>query len=139
MKSISSFFGTPVLAICAVLIVTMSPTTYGSDVRSSHHSSEIVTTHAAHGGHLIIQRSPTLGHNVRIDVVIDGRLAGLLSRGRTFDTYIPPGHHLLIALPNGPDDEWYGTLDVRPGHTYHYIATYNVNRLVLNPVIEYRY
>lgn len=124
MKSIRSFFVTSVLAVCALFVIDVNQNAYGRNVG---------------GGRLIIQRAPTLGHNVRIDVVIDGQLAGLLSRGRTFDSYIPPGRHLLIANPNGWGSEWSGVLDVRPGDVYNFMVTYNVDRLALNPIINGRY
>jgi hypothetical protein len=40
----------------------------------------------------------------------------------------------LTASPNISGGEWHGTLNVVPGKTYFYNATYKVNKLVLTPV-----
>ena len=113
-----------------MLIGSLNPAAYGRAPKSFHRYSDV-----GQPGRLILQRFPTVGHNVRIDVVIDGQFAGLLSRGRIFDGYIAPGRHWLLLEPNGLDSEWLGVIDVRPGETHAYKVTYNVNRLGLNPLI----
>ena len=65
--------------------------------------------------------------------MIDGKVAGTLVQARTYDRYITPGRHILTASPtNG--GAWQGILDVRRGETYSYVASYNVNKIVLTPV-----
>jgi len=83
------------------------------------------------GGRLIIKRSPVLGRNVAITIKIDGKLAGTLSFGRTFDTFLAPGRHVLTAEPNRLDTPWQGTLEVRAHETYSYTAYYTLGRLGL--------
>ena len=104
--------------ICG-LLVSASPSSYASE----HHDR----------GRLIIKRSPILPHNVTITLRLDGRVAGTLVRGQVFDQSVTPGHHVLEASPNKQRGDWRGNLDVRPGHTYSYVASYNVNRVVLSP------
>jgi len=85
------------------------------------------------GGHLIIKRSPVLGANVTLTIRIDGQLAGTVTRGRTFDAPLPPGRRQIVVSANRQRGHWSTTLDVRPGQTYAYVASYSVNRLVLEP------
>jgi hypothetical protein len=130
-------FSAPVLllATCALLIASANQSVNAHDNNSSNRSGAIFATSAADGGRLFIKRSPVLGRNVAITLTIDGKLAGTLMWWHTYDRYIAPGRHILTVSPNrlfgGP---WQAMLDVRPGQTYYYIASYNVNKLVLTPV-----
>ena len=138
MKQVS--FPAPILllATCALLIMSASQSVNARDHHSSNRSGAIFGTSAADGGRLLIKRSPTLGHNMAIALMIDGKVAGTLVRGHTYDRYITPGRHILIASPNRSRGDWQGILDVRPGQTYSYTASYNTSRLVLTPVTESR-
>lgn len=88
---------------------------------------------AADGGRLIIKRSPTLGSNVTLTIWIDGKLIGPVVRGSTFDRPISAGHHMLLVQPNRSRGDWRQELDVRPGQTHAYMATYNVEKIALYP------
>lgn len=126
--SFSAAVAVPVLrlAICGLLIATAIQSV------NARESGAIFATSAADGGRLIIKRSPLLGYKSRVDLTIDGKPAGTLSRGHTYDRYITPGRHVLVASPSRGGDSR-TVLDVRAGETYSYIASYNVNRLVLTP------
>ena len=93
---------------------------------------------AADNGHLVIKRSPTLGSFVSVTVRIDGKLAGQLTRGRTFETNVAPGSHKLTASAGQGRTPWHGTLNVRAGETYTYTASLSVNELVLTPATASR-
>ena len=126
-------FPAPVLllAICTLLIASCAnPSTNNSPSQSG----AIFATSAADGGRLIIKPSPVLGDNVFVAIRIDGEVAGTLSPYGTYDRYIKPGRRVLKASPNRQADGWQATLDVRAGQTYSYIATFNVDKLVLTPV-----
>jgi hypothetical protein len=128
-------FSVPVLrlALCALLIASANQSASARENNSSNPSGAIFATSAADGGRLFIRRSPVLGSNVTISLMIDGKVAGTLVQSRTYDRYITPGRHILTASPtNG--SAWQGILNVRPGETYSYTASYNVNRIVLTPV-----
>jgi hypothetical protein len=86
----------------------------------------------APSGHLIIKRSVTLGRNLSITIKIDGKLAGLLSWHRTFETTLTPGRHVVTAEPSEFGEIYHLTLDVRPQQTYSYTAHYNAHRLTLH-------
>ena len=131
----STFFSVLVfrLTLCALLIASANQSVRARESNSSNPSGAIFATSAADGGRLVIRRSAVLGHNVRITLTIDGELAGTLVRGHTFDRYITPGRHILTASPSRSGDPWKGTLDMRPGRTYSYTASFNVDRLVLTP------
>jgi hypothetical protein len=128
-------FSAPVLllAICTLLIGAANQSVNAQDKKSSNRSGAIFATSAANGGRLLIQRSPVLGDNVSIAFKIDGQLAGTLVRDHTYDRYITPGRHVLTASDSTSASGWRATLDVRPGQTYSYVASYNVNKLVLTP------
>ncbi len=133
MKQLS--FSIPVLrlAICASLIASANQSVNARESNSSNPSGAIFATGAADGGRLVIKRSPVLGSYVTIAFTIDGKLAGTLVRGRTYDRYITPGRHVLVASPNRSRGAWRTVLDVRPGQTYSYTASLNVDKLVLTP------
>lgn len=121
------------LAICALLIASTHQSVNARENNSSNPSGAIFATSAADGGRLFIRRSPLLGANVTISLMIDGKVAGTLVRARSYDRFITPGRHVLTAFGTS-GDKWQGTLDVRSGETYSYSASYNVDRLVLTPV-----
>jgi hypothetical protein len=141
MKQIS--FSTPCavpvlrLAICGLLIASANQSVDARESNSSNQSGAIFATSASDGGRLIITRSPVLGYKSRVDLTIDGKPAGILARGRTYDRYITPGRHVLTASPSRGGD-WRAVLDVRAGETYSYSASYNVNKLVLTPLTKSR-
>jgi hypothetical protein len=93
---------------------------------------------AADGGRLVIKRSPTLAHNLAVTITIDGKLAGTLTRGRTYETSLTPGKHMLTASPGRGRSPWHATLNVRAGETYTYTASYNASELVLTPATASR-
>jgi len=93
---------------------------------------------AADGGRLVIRRSPTLGSYVSVTVRVDGKLAGILSRGRTFETPLAPGNHQLTASAGHGRTPWHGTLNVRAGETYTYTASLPASELVLTPATASR-
>ena len=98
-----------------------------------HNSSQSVfAAGATDGARLYIKRSPVLAYNISITIMIDGQVAGTLVRARTFDRYIKPGRHVVVASPNRLRGDWTGTIDVQAGKTYPYIASYNVSRLRLD-------
>jgi hypothetical protein len=126
------------LTACILFIASTNQTAYARDNKSSSQPRAIFATNAIDGGRLIIKYSPTLGINVAIVLTIDGKLVGPLVRGHIFDRYLTPGRHILVASPNRLAGDWQGVLHVRAGHTYTYIARYNVSRLVLYPVTASR-
>jgi hypothetical protein len=122
------------VALYALLIAAANHSVKARETDSSNASGAIFATSPSHGGRLIVNRSPTLGHNIGVTLTIDGQLAGSITRGRTFDRYITPGRHTLGASPGRGRTPWHGTLNVRAGETYTYTASYHVNKLELTPV-----
>ena len=126
---------TPVLLllISVLLSASASQSIQARENNSSAESGAIFAKTSAEGGRLLITRSPTIGRNVTIILSIDGQPAGSLTWGRTYDKYITPGSHILIASPSRTGRAWQGTLDVRPGQTYSYSAAFAVDKVVLTP------
>ena len=119
-------FPTPILLLLAcVLFIASAP----QDIKAENGA--IFANSAADGGHLVITRSPTMGRNVTITLKIDGKIADSITWRRTFDRYIKPGRHTLTATATRTSGAWQTTLDVRPGQTYSYSASYAVDKLVL--------
>jgi hypothetical protein len=131
MKPVGLFTFGLILTVCALLFVGSTQTIYARDYEPSRRGHSIFATGAADGGRLIIKRSPVLGYNVPITVWIDGELAGAFVWGHTYDRYITPGRHLLVAEPNLLRGDWHGILDVRPGQTYTFIASITPKQLIL--------
>ena len=92
------------------------------------------STHAAGEGRLIIKRSPKLGTNIIVDMMIDGKKAGSLTYGRTFQTTLPAGSHVLSVLPTPRPvykSRWEMTLNVESGKTYRLQVQSGPGHLVL--------
>ena len=100
-------------------------------ITSAHHGLFAAT--AADGGRLVIKRSPVMGANVTVTVVIDGKPVGVVRRAGTFEHNLAPGRHVLSVSPNRLNGPWHTTLDVRAGETYSYVVSYNVDKLVMTP------
>lgn len=127
-----------VLVISAVLIGNADRSLNARNNDASAESGVIFATTAADGGRLLIKRSPVLGDNIAVAVTIDGKPAGTVRRGQTYERYLAPGRHVLTVSPNRLRGPWHATLEVRAGETYSYVASYNVNKLVLTPVTKSR-
>ena len=119
--------------LCGLFLAVASQTAFASD-KASGQPRSIFATNASNGARLSIKRSPVLGDNIAITMAIDGKVAGTLIRARTFDEYIVLGRHVLVASPNRLRGDWRGTIDLRAGETYVFVAKYNVDRLVLERV-----
>lgn len=130
MKSINSS-SILLLIVCALLVANPDQTYAGERTNA-------VGTNTPEGGRLIIKRSPVLPYDIPMVIYIDGHVAGPNVWPRTFDTYIAPGRHVVVASPNQLRGDWRGIVDVRPGQTHTYLARYNVNRLVLDPIYPCR-
>jgi hypothetical protein len=92
------------------------------------------TVVAQPGGRLIVLRSPTFGWNMAVNLKIDGRTAGNLVQGRSYDDFLPEGRHTLTvsAVPNYQPTST--VLTVQRGQTYVFTATrHNTDRVILVP------
>jgi len=85
-------------------------------------------------GRLVIWRSPGLGRNVVVGVIIDGRHTADLTYGRHYDQPISNGRHVVAvqAYPRAyPLPPYSLQLNVRPGQLYNFTAKGGVQQLVL--------
>ena len=86
------------------------------------------------GGRLVIWRSPDMGRNVVIGVLVDGRHVADLTYGRNYDQPISPGRHVVAvqAFPRVYAHAAYSiAINVRPGELYNYTAKGGATQLVL--------
>ena len=102
--------------------------------KAASDNGAIFANGPADGGRLVIKRSPVLMYDMAVAITIDGKPAGNIRRGHTYDRFITPGRHVLAAFPKASAPAWRTTLDVRVGQTYTYLARYSINKLVLDPV-----
>ena len=88
------------------------------------------------GGHLIVMRPANFGWNVAFNLAIDGRPAGDFVQGRSFHAWLPAGPHVLTVrkVPRtgltGPTST---TVNVQPGGTYVYTASWDSDFVYLRP------
>lgn len=113
------------LAISALLLSGANQTVNAADYETIYVKDRIVATGMTDGGRLIIKPSPTLGYDVGITITIDGKLSGSLDRGQSYDRYISPGRHVVVASPNHLGDDWRIAVDMQRGQTYCYVASYS--------------
>jgi hypothetical protein len=87
-------------------------------------------------GHLVVLRSANFGWNLAFNLEIDGRPLGNFAQGHYFHAWLPAGPHVLTVrkVPRtgltGPTST---TLNVRPGATYLYTATWDSDSVYLRP------
>ena len=88
------------------------------------------------GGHLLVTRSPNFGWNLGFNLQIDGRSVASVAQGQRYHTWLPAGPHLLTVskIPYtgyaGPTST---TVNVEPGGTYVYTASWDSAYVVLRP------
>ena len=86
------------------------------------------------GGRLVIWRSPGLGRNIIVGLMIDGRHVADLTYGRHYDEPISPGRHVIAAqaFPRVYGQNPYTVeINVRSGELYNFTAKGGVLQLVL--------
>ena len=85
---------------------------------------------------LIVRRDPALGNYLIAHLHIDGVPVAAIGYGRTYESFLPPGRHVLSLLPT-PNPNWRTTpemiLDVRSGETYNFTAIGDSGYLILLP------
>lgn len=75
--------------------------------------------------HFVIRRAPDLGKNVIVQLSIDGRTVALITYGRTYETALSAGKHIIGVAPM-PNAKWKTstpmTLSVHSGRAYTFTA-----------------
>ena len=133
MKTTRSFSIGLLAALGAFFIIGANPTAYSKATKSSSSSNGIFANSGADGGRLIIKRSAVAGRNITFNLNIDGQPAGSIYWGRTYDRFITPGKHVLSLGYESNRIDWKGTLDVRAGQTYTYVASFGIDKVRLDP------
>jgi hypothetical protein len=88
------------------------------------------------GGQLLVLRPANFGWNVAFSLEIDGRPVGTFVQGRYYHGWLPAGPHVLTVrkLPrtgiSGPTST---TVNVQPGMTYAYTASWDSDFVYLRP------
>jgi len=88
------------------------------------------------GGHLVVLRTPNFGCNVAFNLEIDGRRVANVVQGRQYHTWLPAGEHVL-TVSKVPYTGYAGptstTVNVQPGMTYVYTASWDSAYVYLRP------
>jgi hypothetical protein len=96
----------------------------------------IGTAAARPGGHLVVLRSPNFGWNLAFNLQIDGRSVASVVQGRQYHTWLPAGKHVL-TVSKVPYTGYAGptstTVNVQPGQTYVYTASWDSAYVYLRP------
>jgi len=122
-----------VIAVFLVLNVCIA-----GAVRAEHWRvySPYTTSAPPRGAALVtLRRIPDLGYNVFVRLWIDGRVAGPLIYGHTYETFLRPGRHVL-EMAAGPGPKWNTPsaviLDVHRNRAYNFtVASNHSGRLTL--------
>src|SRR4051812_14168579 len=105
-----------------VLLIVIATLFLGS-IATSHAESRPVA--AGGGGRLVIWRSPSLGNDLVVGLLIDGRRAASITYGGHFETILAPGRHVIgvQAFPQPfPREPYNVVINVRPGELYNFTA-----------------
>ena len=97
-------------------------------------AGRVRTVQSGAGGRLVVWRSPGLGRNVVVGVLVDGRHVADLTYGRHYDEPISPGRHVIgaQAFPRAyPLPPYTVAINVRSGELYNFTAKGGVQQLVL--------
>jgi len=107
---------------CACLIGVGSPTRSGA------------ATAPPNSGHLLVYRAAKFGDRLNLVLSVDGKNVASLTKGQTYDGYLPAGQHVLVAqaTPSGSGvRQGQQTVTIQAGHTYAYTAVLSGNTLEL--------
>lgn len=91
----------------------------GADLRSPHAAAPSQAP-----ARLVIRRIPNLGWNVIVQLWIDGKPAGSLGYGHTYNETLTPGRHVLAVLATRSLSPipWEMALNAQSGQTYVFTA-----------------
>src|SRR4051794_12832819 len=123
MKNLT--FKKAVILSCTALALVAANLSYAGRARAAD---------VAGSGHLIVWRSPGLGNDLIVRVLIDGRTAADITFGGHFETNIPAGRHLIgvRAFPQPfPRSPWNTEIHVRPGELFNFTAKGSTTQLML--------
>jgi|tagenome__1003787_1003787.scaffolds.fasta_scaffold20987901_4 hypothetical protein len=85
-------------------------------------------------GRVIVWRSPGIGNDLIVRVLIDGRKAADVTYGGHFETNISAGRHVIgvQAFPRPfPREPWNVEINVRPGELFNFTAKGSITQLIL--------
>jgi hypothetical protein len=91
------------------------------DVQSRHYGRRYVGEPAR----LVIRRIPNLGNNVIVDLRIDGAPGGSIAYGHAYETFLPPGRHILSVRASPTPrwtTRWNMVLNAHSGRSYFFTA-----------------
>ena len=107
------------LAVSLIFSGFASGSAIGAEPRSPH---AVAPSQAP--ARLVIRRIPNLGANVIVQLWIDGKRAGSLGYGRTYQSTLTPGRHVLAVMATRQLSPipWEMALNAQSGQTYIFTA-----------------
>lgn len=85
-------------------------------------------------GHLLVYRAAKFGDRLNLVLSVDGKNVASLTKGQTYDGYLPAGQHVLVARVS-PSSTGVRlgrqTVTIQAGHSYAYTAVLSGDTLEL--------
>jgi len=113
--------------------VSHRPATNAASTPAKSLPRKITNVSSEPDGRLVVERSPTIGWNVAVRLKIDGTPVANISQSRRYDAPLPAGHHRLTVSATSNTEPTSIELNVRPGRTEVFTATWESDRIVLRP------
>lgn len=107
------------LAVSLILSGFASGSAMGANPRTPHAAASSQAP-----ARLVIRRIPNLGANVIVQLWIDGKSAGSVGYGHTYEGTLAPGRHVLAVMATRARSPipWEMSLNAQSGQTYIFTA-----------------
>jgi hypothetical protein len=119
--------------VLALVLAIFAPCTV---VQAREPISKVSPALTGKVGRLIVQRTPNFGTHLAIRMSIDGKKVANIGRNQHYGGVLSAGRHVVtvLALPNTEARRPTSmALTIKPGQVYIFTATWDSDRLVLQP------
>ena len=124
------------LRIFFVLALALSIFASGTSAQARERVSKVSPALTGKVGRLIVQRTPNFGTHLSIRMSIDGKKVANIGRNQHYGGVLSAGRHVVtvLALPNTEARRPTSMiLTIKAGQVYIFTATWDSDRLVLQP------
>ena len=124
---------------CNFLIVTLAllilPGSETSSIAASKSTTSASTTANADSGRLVIRRVANIGTIAVVNISVDGKRVGSISRSQTYNAPLSAGPHVVTATLTSSNTEVppiQKSINVQSGQTYNFTASWKRGALSLD-------